>query len=175
MFLKSTAIAALFAATMSAATIYDFTMKSIDGAPTPLSQYKGKVVLVVNVASKCGYTPQYEGLESMYKKYRDKGLVVLGFPANNFMAQEPGTEAEIKQFCTRKYNVDFPMFSKSDVKGDGETPLYHYLTAEKGGEIKWNFTKFLIGRDGTILARFEPNVKPDSPEVTSAIETALSR
>jgi len=91
------------------------------------------------------------------------------------MAQEPGTEAEIKQFCTRKYNVDFPMFSKSDVKGDGETPLYHYLTAEKGGEIKWNFTKFLIGRDGTILARFEPNVKPDSPEVTSAIETALSR
>ena len=175
MFLKSTAIAALFAATMSAATIYDFTMKSIDGAPTPLSQYKGKVVLVVNVASKCGYTPQYEGLESMYKKYRDKGLVVLGFPANNFMAHEPGTEAEIKQFCTRKYNVDFPMFSKSDVKGDGETPLYHYLTAEKGGEIKWNFTKFLIGRDGTILARFEPNVKPDSPEVTSAIETALSR
>ena len=175
MFLKSTAIAALFAATMSAATIYDFTMKSIDGAPTPLSQYKGKVVLVVNVASKCGYTPQYEGLESMYKKYRDKGLVVLGFPANNFMAQEPGTEAEIKQFCTRKYNVDFPMFSKSDVKGDGETPLYHYLTAEKGGEIKWNFTKFLIGSDGTILARFEPNVKPDSPEVTSAIETALSR
>jgi len=175
MFLKSTAIAAPFAATMSAATIYDFTMKSIDGAPTPLSQYKGKVVLVVNVASKCGYTPQYEGLESMYKKYRDKGLVVLGFPANNFMAQEPGTEAEIKQFCTRKYNVDFPMFSKSDVKGDGETPLYHYLTAEKGGEIKWNFTKFLIGRDGTILARFEPNVKPDSPEVTSAIETALSR
>lgn len=160
---------------MSAATIYDFTMKSIDGAPTPISQYKGKVVLVVNVASKCGYTPQYEGLESVYKKYRDQGLVVLGFPANNFMSQEPGTEAEIKQFCTRKYNVDFPMFSKSDVKGDGQTPLYHYLTAEKGGDIKWNFTKFLIGRDGTILARFEPGVKPDSPEVTAAIEQALSR
>jgi glutathione peroxidase len=175
MFFRSLATAALFAATMQATTIYDFTMKSIDGAPTPLSQYKGKVVLVVNVASKCGYTPQYEGLEAIYKKYRDKGLVVLGFPANNFMSQEPGTEAEIKQFCTRKYNVDFPMFSKSDVKGDGETPLYHYLTAAKGGEIKWNFTKFLIGRDGAILARFEPAVKPDSPEVTSAVEQALSR
>jgi glutathione peroxidase len=175
MLFRNLATAALFAATMQAATIYDFTMKSIDGAPTPLSEYKGKVVLVVNVASKCGYTPQYEGLEAIYKKYRDKGLVVLGFPANNFMSQEPGTEAEIKQFCTRKYNVDFPMFSKSDVKGDGETPLYHYLTAEKGGEIKWNFTKFLIGRDGTILARFEPAVKPDSPEVTAAVETALSR
>jgi glutathione peroxidase len=160
---------------MSAATIYDFTMKSIDGVPTPLSQYKGKVVLVVNVASKCGFTPQYEGLEAIYKKYRDQGLVVLGFPANNFMSQEPGTEAEIKQFCTRKYNVDFPMFSKSDVKGDGETPLYRYLTAENGGEIKWNFTKFLIGRDGTILARFEPAVKPDSPEVSAAIAKALSR
>ena len=148
---------------------------TIDGESHTFGDFAGKLTLVVNVASKCGYTPQYEGLESMYKKYCDKGLVVLGFPANNFMAQEPGTEAEIKQFCTRKYNVDFPMFSKSDVKGDGETPLYHYLTAEKGGEIKWNFTKFLIGRDGTILARFEPNVKPDSPEVTSAIETALSR
>jgi glutathione peroxidase len=118
MFFRNLATAALFAATMQAATIYDFTMKSIDGAPTPLSEYKGKVVLVVNVASKCGYTPQYEGLEAIYKKYRDKGLVVLGFPANNFMSQEPGTEAEIKQFCTRKYSVDFPMFSKSDVKGD---------------------------------------------------------
>jgi len=178
MFLRKLSIVALFAAlstTMQAATIYDFTMKSIDGAPTPLSDYKGKVVLVVNVASKCGFTPQYEGLEAMYKKYRDQGLVVLGFPANNFMSQEPGTEAEIKQFCSRKYNVDFPMFSKSDVKGENETALYKYLTAEKGGEIKWNFTKFLIGRDGTILARFEPAVKPDSPEVNEAVEKALSR
>jgi glutathione peroxidase len=175
MFLRKLALVALSVSAMSAATIYDFTMKSIDGVPTPLSQYKGKVVLVVNVASKCGFTPQYEGLEAIYKKYRDQGLVVLGFPANNFMSQEPGTEAEIKQFCTRKYNVDFPMFSKSDVKGDGETPLYRYLTAENGGEIKWNFTKFLIGRDGTILARFEPAVKPDSPEVSAAIAKALSR
>jgi glutathione peroxidase len=175
MFLKNLAIAIAFAASMPAASIYDFTMNSIDGAPTPLSQYKGKVVLVVNVASKCGFTPQYEGLEAVYKKFRDKGLVILGFPANNFGAQEPGTEAEIKQFCSRKYSVDFPLFSKSDVKGDNQNALYHYLTAAKGGEIKWNFTKFLIGRDGTILDRFEPAVKPDSPEVTAAIEQALAR
>ncbi len=171
--IKSIIAAALFAASLSASTIYDYSMKTIDGAPKPLSEYKGKVVLVVNVASKCGFTPQYEGLESMYKKYKDRGLVVLGFPANNFMAQEPGTNEEIKQFCTRKYNVDFPMFSKIDVKGDSEAPLYHYLTSAKGGDIKWNFTKFLIGRDGQILARFEPDVKPESPEVTAALEAAL--
>ena len=160
---------------MSAKTIYDYTMKSIDGTPTPLSQYKGKVTLVVNVASKCGYTPQYAGLESLYKKYRDQGFVVLGFPANNFGAQEPGTNDEIKQFCSRKYDVDFPMFSKSDVKGPDQNDLYKYLTAEKGGEIKWNFTKFLVSRDGKILARFEPNVAPDSSEVTSAVEQALKQ
>jgi glutathione peroxidase len=160
---------------MQAASIYDYSMNSIDGKPTPLAEYKGKVVMVVNVASKCGFTPQYAGLESLYSKYKDKGLVVLGFPANNFMSQEPGTNDEIKQFCSRKYNVDFPMFAKSDVKGDGENSLYRYLTSAKGGEIKWNFTKFLIGRDGTILARFEPAVKPDSPEVTAAVEQALNR
>ena len=167
------ALTILAASTLSASTIYDYSMKTIDGSPIALSAYKGKVLLVVNVASKCGFTPQYEGLESVYKKYQSKGLVVLGFPANNFMAQEPGTNEEIKQFCTRKYNVDFPMFSKIDVKGDTEAPLYHYLTDTKGGEIKWNFTKFLIGRDGTILARFEPAVKPDAPEVTAALEAAL--
>ncbi len=169
------AMALLAAGTLSAATIYDYSMKTIDGAPRPLSEYKGKVVLVVNVASKCGFTPQYEGLESVYRKYKSQGLVVLGFPANNFMAQEPGTNEEIKQFCTRKYNVDFPMFSKVDVTGDTKTPLYRYLTENKGGEIKWNFTKFLIGRDGAILARFEPAVTPDSPEVTRALEAALKR
>ncbi len=169
------ATAVLSVGLMQAASIYDFSMNSIDGKPTPLSEYKGKVVMVVNVASKCGFTPQYAGLESLYSRYKDKGLVVLGFPANNFMSQEPGTNDEIKQFCSRKYSVDFPMFAKSDVKGDGENSLYRYLTSAKGGEIKWNFTKFLIGRDGTILARFEPAVKPDSPEVTAAVEQALNR
>ncbi len=159
--------------TMNAASVYDFSMNTIQGTPKPLSEYKGKVLLVVNTASKCGFTPQYEALESIYKKYNSQGFLVLGFPANNFMSQEPGTNAEIQQFCTRKYNVDFPMFSKIDVKGENQTALYKYLTAEKGGEIKWNFTKFLIGRDGTILARFEPAVKPDSPEVTAAIEKAI--
>jgi glutathione peroxidase len=159
--------------TMNAASVYDFSMNTIQGTPKPLSEYKGKVLLVVNTASKCGFTPQYEALESLYKKYNSQGFLVLGFPANNFMSQEPGTNAEIQQFCTRKYNVDFPMFSKIEVKGDNQTALYKYLTAEKGGEIKWNFTKFLIGRDGTILARFEPAVKPDSPEVTAAIEKAI--
>jgi glutathione peroxidase len=158
---------------MNAASVYDFSMNTIEGTPKPLSEYKGKVLLVVNTASKCGFTPQYEALESIYKKYNSQGFLVLGFPANNFMSQEPGTNAEIQQFCTRKYKVDFPMFSKIDVKGDNQTALYKYLTAEKGGEIKWNFTKFLIGRDGTILARFEPAVKPDSPEVTAAIEKAI--
>jgi glutathione peroxidase len=181
MTLRNLAALTIFAGILSPAAmqgsnnIYDFSLKTIDGTPLPLSEYKGKVVLVVNVASKCGFTPQYEGLEAVYKKYKSEGLVVLGFPANNFMSQEPGTNDEIKQFCTRKYNVDFPMFSKIDVKGDSEAPLYHYLTEAKGGEIKWNFTKFLIGRDGKILARFEPAVKPDSPEVTAALEAALKQ
>ena len=161
--------------TMKAASVYDYSMKSIDGTPKPLADYKGKVLLVVNTASQCGFTPQYEALESIYKKYNGQGLLVLGFPANNFASQEPGTNTEIQQFCTRKYHVDFPMFSKSDVKGENQTALYHYLTSEKGGDIKWNFTKFLIGRDGTILARFEPAVRPDSPEVTGAIEQALKQ
>jgi len=173
MLLKTFALSLCLTAAMSAASVYDFTMNSIDGTPTPLTNYKGKVVLIVNVASKCGFTPQYEGLESVYSKFKDRGLVVLGFPANNFGSQEPGTNEEIKTFCSRKYNVDFPMFAKSDVKGDSKNALYGYLTTEKGGEIKWNFTKFLIGRDGSIVARFEPNVKPDSPEVTAAIEKAL--
>jgi glutathione peroxidase len=153
-------------------SIQDFTLNSIDGKPVPLAEYKGKVALVVNVASQCGYTPQYAGLESLYKKYKDKGFVILGLPANNFGSQEPGTNEEIKTFCNRKYSVDFPMFSKISVKGADKAPLYQYLT-ETGGEIKWNFTKFLIDRDGKVLRRFESGVEPESSEVTSAVEAAL--
>jgi glutathione peroxidase len=154
-------------------SIQEFTLNSIDGKPVPLMEYKGKVALVVNVASQCGYTPQYAGLESLYKKYKDKGFVILGFPANNFGSQEPGTNEEIKTFCNRKYSVDFPMFSKISVKGDDKAPLYQYLTETGGGEIKWNFTKFLIDRDGKVLRRFESSVEPESSEVTSAVEGAL--
>ena len=130
---------------------------------------------MVNVASRCGFTPQYTGLEATYRKYKDRGLVVLGFPANNFREQEPGTNAEIQEFCKRTYDVTFPMFSKISVKGDDQAPLYQYLTGEIGGEIEWNFTKFVIGRDGRIVARFPSKVTPDSPEVTAAIEKALGQ
>jgi glutathione peroxidase len=172
--------ATLLIATLALATgksVYDFTMNSIDGQPVALSSYKGKVLLLVNVASKCGYTPQYTALESVYEKYKDRGLVIVGFPANNFGAQEPGTNQEIKTFCTRKYNVSFPMMSKVSVKGDDKTPLYQYLTAtpKTGGEIQWNFTKFLVDRDGNVVARFEPAMIPDSAEVTAAIEKALGK
>jgi len=151
---------------MFAASIYDYTMKSIDGQQVPLSNYKGKVVLLVNVASHCGFTPQYTGLEAMYEKYKAQGLVILGFPANNFMGQEPGTDAEIKTFWSTKYNVGFPMFSKISVKGNDQADLYKYLTDKTlnpatGGEIQWNFTKFLIDRNGKIIQRFEPAVAPE--------------
>ncbi|NWF85569.1 MAG: glutathione peroxidase [Bryobacteraceae bacterium] len=157
----------------AANSIYEFTMNDIDGKPMPLASLKGKVVLFVNVASKCGYTPQYEGLEALYKSHKAKGFVIVGVPANNFGAQEPGTNEEIKQFCSRKYNVTFPMLSKVSVKGSDMTPLYQYLTAAKGGDVKWNFTKFLVGKDGKVVERFEPGVKPDSPELAAAIERAL--
>lgn len=153
--------------------IQDFTLSSIDGKPVSLAEYKGKVALVVNVASQCGYTPQYAGLESLYKKYKDKGFVILGFPANNFGSQEPGSNEEIKTFCTRKYSVDFPMFSKISVAGPDKAPLYQYLTGTGGGEIKWNFTKFLVDKNGTVLRRFESGVEPESPEVINAVEAAL--
>jgi len=160
-------------------SIYDFTLNSIDGESTPLSKYHGKVVLVVNVASRCGFTPQYTALEKIYETYKDRGFVIVGFPANNFGSQEPGTNQEIKTFCSSKYNVTFPMMAKVSVKGDDKTPLYQYLTdkganPKTGGEIQWNFTKFLIGPDGKPVARFEPNVTPDSPEVTAAIEKELA-
>ena len=157
--------------------VYSFTLNSIDGKPAPLADHKGKVVLLVNVASQCGYTPQYSALEAIYKKYKDQGFVILGFPANNFGAQEPGTNEEIKTFCSRKYSVTFPMYSKISVKGDDQTPLYSYLTRQTGagiaGEIQWNFTKFLVDRNGNVIQRFEPAVTPDSKEVTAAIEKHL--
>src|SRR5208337_1175430 len=154
---------------LAAPGLYSFTLNSIDGKPAPLADYKGKVVLLVNVASRCGFTPQYTALESTYEKYKDKGFVILGFPANNFGAQEPGTNEEIKTFCSRAYNVTFPMYAKISVKGEDRHPLYKYLT-ETGGEIKWNFTKFLVGKDGKVIARFEPAVKPESAEVAGVIE-----
>ncbi len=157
---------------MAADNIYEFTMQSIDGQPTPLSKYKGKVVLAVNVASQCGYTPQYAGLEALYQKYKGKGLVIVGFPANNFGAQEPGTNDEIKAFCDRKYHVTFPMFSKISVKGSDQAPLYQYLT-QKGGEVKWNFAKFLVGKNGQVIKKFDSAVEPNSEELTKAIESAL--
>ncbi len=155
-------------------TAHDFTAKTIRGEEKKLADYKGQVLLVVNVASECGLTPQYTGLEELNKKYREKGLRVLGFPANEFGAQEPGTNEQIAQFCTTKYSVSFDMFGKVVVKGAGIDPLFDWLTKETGGEIKWNFGKFLIGKNGEILARFEPKVEPTSPEVTQAIEKALA-
>lgn len=159
-------------------SVYDFTMNDIDGKPVKLDAYKGKVVLLVNVASKCGFTPQYEGLQAVYSKYKDRGFVILGFPANNFMGQEPGTNEEIKQFCSLKYNVTFPLFAKISVKGEDKHPLYKYLTdkttnPEFGGEISWNFNKFLLDKNGKIIARFNSGDKPEGEKVTQAIEQAL--
>src|SRR5437899_977042 len=159
----------------AASTVHEFSLPSIDGTPAPLSVYKGKVALIVNVASQCGYTPQYAGLEKLYEKYKDQGFVVLGFPANNFGAQEPGTNEEIKTFCTRNYSVTFPMYSKISVKGSDKAPLYKFLTDSSGGEVKWNFTKFLVDGNGKVITRFESEVEPDSPEVVGAVEKALHK
>lgn len=160
-----------------AASLYDIPVKDIDGNQTSLKACEGKVLLIVNVASRCGYTRQYKPLEATYRKYKDRGLVVLGFPCNDFGGQEPGTPAEIKQFCSSKFEVTFPLFDKISVKpGPAQHPLYAWLTGKTSpfpGPIKWNFTKFLIGRDGKILARFEPADEPDGEKVTQAIEAAL--
>jgi glutathione peroxidase len=178
-FLRSLVMLTLLTATAAlCASVYEYSMKTIDGSPETLKTYQGKTMLIVNVASKCGFTPQYAGLQQLYLKYKDRGFLILGFPANNFAAQEPGTDAEIKTFCTRTYNVTFPMFSKISVKGDDKSPLYQFLTEQSSnaathGDIKWNFTKFLIGKDGKVLARFEPDVKPESPEMEKAVESAL--
>ena len=157
--------------------VLDFKMKRIDGNDEDLSTYKGKVVLMVNVASKCGYTPQYQGLEKLYEQDKDKGLVILGFPANNFGSQEPGTNKEIAEFCSSKFNVTFPMFEKISVTGEDTHPLYKRLAAQPapvGGEPKWNFTKFLVDRNGNVVARFDSKVKPDSPELTKKIDELLA-
>lgn len=154
----------------------DFTLRSIDGKDHPLSQHRGQVVLLVNVASKCGFTKQYAGLQALYARHKDAGLVVIGVPSNDFMWQEPGSDAEIAAFCSRTYNVTFPLMSKAVVKGDGITPLYAWLTA-KGpfpGAISWNFNKFLIGRDGAVKARFGSKVAPDDAELTGAVERELA-
>jgi glutathione peroxidase len=158
----------------------NFKMRSLEGQDVDLAKYKGKVVMMVNVASKCGLTPQYKALEDLHEKYKDRGLAILGFPANNFGKQEPGNDPEIKTFCEKNYGVKFDMFSKISVKGDDQAPLYKYLTEKgpagsKGKDISWNFEKFLIGRNGEIAARFDPPVKPDSPEVVKAIEAELAK
>jgi len=173
------AAAALAAAPLLAEdSVLDFKVKDIKGEDVDLSSYKGKVLLIVNVASKCGATPQYDPLQALHSKYAGKGLVVMGFPANNFGGQEPGTEAEIVEFCTSKYSVEFPMFSKVSVKGDDKAPLFDYLTSaknpDKQGDIGWNFEKFLIGKDGKLIRRFATKTKPDSDEVVAAIEKALA-
>jgi glutathione peroxidase len=160
-------------------SVLDFKARDIDGKEVSLKKYKGNVLLVVNVASKCGYTPQYEGLQSTYTKYKDKGFYVLGFPANNFGGQEPGTETEIKEFCTSKYGVTFPMFAKISVKGDDQDPLYKFLTSKEtdpefSGDITWNFNKFLVDRKGKVVARFTSKDTPQSEKVTQAIEKYLA-
>jgi glutathione peroxidase len=162
---------------MSAANLCDIPLKNLDGEDTSLAPYKGRVLLIVNTASKCGLTPQYEALEAVYQKHKDAGLVVLGFPCNQFAGQEPGTNAEIKEFCSLKYHVSFPMFDKLDVNGEHRHPLYVALAGQESpfpGDIGWNFAKFIVGRDGRIIHRFSPKVKPDDPEVLAALAAALA-
>lgn len=153
-------------------SIHDLTVNTLDGKPESLADFKGKVLVVVNTASECGYTPQYEGLEKLYEANKDKGVVVLGFPSNDFGGQEPGTAAEIKLFCESKYHVQFPMFEKVKTKGEGQSPVYQFLTA-KYGEPKWNFHKYVVGKDGQVRAAFPSKVTPDSPELAEAIASAL--
>lgn len=159
-------------------TLHDFTQTTLDGKPKQLADYKGQPVLVVNVASRCGLTPQYAGLQKLQETYGARGLSVLGFPCNQFMGQEPGSEKEIAEFCTKNYGVTFPMFAKLEVNGDGRAPLFAWLTQEKTapdgpGDVAWNFAKFLVGKDGKVVARFNPRVAPDAPELVAAIEKAL--
>ncbi|MFC5456964.1 glutathione peroxidase [Prosthecobacter fluviatilis] len=171
----------LFAAALCAAdapkSVYDVPLKDIDGKDTSLKTYQGKVMLIVNVASKCGNTPQYKQLEALNQEFKKDGLAVLGFPCNDFGGQEPGTNEDIKQFCSLKYKVTFPMFDKVAVKGPNKCELYQVLSGPASpfpGDVKWNFGKFLVGKDGKILKRFEPKVQPDSPEVMTAIKEALA-
>lgn len=181
--MKTLALLAILFATgivmaASKSSLLDIPLKDINGKATSLRAYEGKVMLVVNVASKCGLTPQYTELEALHQKYKDKGLVVLGFPCNDFRNQEPGTLEEIKQFCSTRYNVTFPLFDKLHVKGPEQHALYAALTGKNSpfpGDVTWNFGKFLVGQDGRILSRFEPKTKPDAKEVVQAIEAALGK
>lgn len=164
----------------AASSVHDFTMNSIDGKPVALSQYKGKVLVIVNVASKCGFTGQYKNLETLYRTYKDRGLVVLGFPANDFLGQEPGSNEQIAQFCKRTYDVSFPMFAKISVKGSDKHPLYQFLTDKKanpqhGGELSWNFNKFIVDKNGKVVARFGSMTNPESKDMVAAIEKALAQ
>jgi glutathione peroxidase len=161
------------------ASLHDFKATTIDGATKNLGDYAGKVLLVVNVASQCGLTPHYAGLESVYRQYRDRGFAVLGFPCNQFGAQEPGNEAEIASFCSTKFDVTFPLFAKIEVNGPGRHPIYDFLTQQRAqpdgpGDIQWNFAKFVVGKDGKVVARFSPMVEPTAPELVAAIEAGLS-
>ena len=161
-----------------AATLYDIPLKKIDGSDATLGEHRGEVLLIVNVASKCGLTPQYEGLEKLHEKYHAKKFSVLGFPANEFGGQEPGTEAEIKTFCSSKFDVTFPMFSKLHVKGEEQHPLYAALTGAESsapGPVKWNFGKFLVGKDGKLITRYDSGTTPDDPKLAAAIEAALGK
>ena len=162
---------------MGADSIHEFKMKDIEGKEVDLSEYKGKVLLIVNVASKCGKTPQYEPLQAMYEKYGEKGLVIIGVPCNQFGGQEPGTEKDIQKFCTDKYKVTFPMMSKVDVNGEKEAPLYKFLKAhaESKDDVKWNFEKFIVSKDGTVVGRFGTKTKPDADEVVSVNESELKK
>ncbi len=178
--MKRTLALALFALStltqLSAEMIYDIPVTTIDNQSETLAKHEGKVLLIVNVASKCGFTGQYENLESLYQRYKDKGLVVLGFPCNQFGSQEPGTNADIASFCSLNYGVTFPMYEKIEVNGDGQHPLYAYLTGENAafpGKIRWNFNKFLVGRDGEVIARYGSMTNPESAKVVLAIENAL--
>lgn len=159
-------------ATEKAMSFHDLEAKTLDGKPVSLGEYKGKVLLVVNTASECGFTPQYEGLEKLYETYKDRGVVVLGFPSNDFGKQEPGTAEEIKNFCETKFHVKFPMFEKVVTKGEGQSPVYRFLAAKKG-EPKWNFHKYVVGKDGQVRAAFASPVKPESKEIEDAILAAL--
>ncbi len=169
----------LAATTGAAGGVHDFKVQDMDGEEISLESYKGKVLLIVNVASRCGFTRQYAGLQQLYQEHREAGLVVLGFPANNFGGQEPGTHEEIKTFCTTRFGVEFPLFAKISVKGDDQAPLYAFLTSKEkngefGGPIRWNFTKFLVGRDGQVVARFDSRVAPEADELRDAVKKALA-
>ena len=176
----------LVAATLSAGaaaqgtpvSVYDFKVKTIDGQEASLAEYKGKALLIVNTASQCGFTPQYAGLEALYEKYKDKGLVVLAFPSNDFGGQEPGSNAEIKKFCELKYKTTFPLFGKVDVKGESAAPLYKYLTGlpgKQGGPITWNFNKFLVAPDGTVVEHFDSKTDPVGTTLTQKVEQVLPK